>query len=301
MAQDKEHKSEIFVSLEQLLEKERLASFFSSQPRRKSVNTVAVGKHRSALRGRGFDFEEVRQYVKGDDIRNIDWKVTARTQKTHTRVFTEEKEKPTLIVVDQTKSMFFGSVKYTKSVIAAELAAMMAFSVLKEGDLVGGIILSDEGTDVLLPKRGRKNILQFLKKLTQCNQGLENSAPISFENVTEDALRQVNNIVSHDFTVVIIGHFQHYSPKIIKYITQLSAHNDVILMKVYDPMEQVLPKVKFIAGNRTHQIAVNGKDKHISDVYSDGFTRDFSQFQEEMRKHRVPIYTFSTAEDLFSK
>lgn len=298
MARKKDHSSEIFVSLEQLLKKEHSASFFDYLSHRQKVNTILTGKHRSKLRGRGLDFEEVRQYVKGDDIRNIDWKVTARTQKTHTRVFSEEKEKPTLIVVDQSKAMFFGSVKYTKSVIAAELAATVAFSVLKQGDRVGGVILADEGIDVLMPKRNRKNILQFLKTLVQRNQELENSTPLPFENVLEETLRRVNNIATHDFMVVIIGHFHRYSPKVIKYISQLSTHNDIVLMKVYDPMEQVLPQTKFIAGNRIHQISVNGSDKALSEVYSEGFNQDFYSFQEEMRKHRIPILMFDTTEDV---
>ena len=117
---------------------ESMAWGFSFQARKQKVKSILGGKHSSKLRGRGLDFEEVRTYVPGDDIRNIDWKVTARTQKTHSKGFSEEKEKPALIVVDQSKSMFFGSVKRTKSVVAAELAALAAFRILKEGDRVGG-------------------------------------------------------------------------------------------------------------------------------------------------------------------
>jgi len=121
---------------------EHLSRGFSLLASKQKVRSLLGGKHASKLRGRGLDFEEVRNYVPGDDIRNIDWKVTARTQKTHSRVYSEEKEKPTLIVVDQSKSMFFGSQKRTKSVVAAELAALTAFKILKEGDRVGGIVFA---------------------------------------------------------------------------------------------------------------------------------------------------------------
>lgn len=161
--------------------------------------------------------------------------------------------------------------------------------------------MADNGIDVIPPKRNRKNILQFLKKIEQRNQELRDSTPVSFEVSLEETLRRVNNIATHDFMVVIIGHFHRYSPKVSRYVTQIATHNDVILMKVYDPMEQNLPNTKFIAGNRTHQIALNGSDKKIREVYNEGFNKDFYNFQDEMRKHKVPIFMFDTTEDVDSQ
>ena len=142
MSKESPYPQDVFISLQDLLKMEHHARNFSFQARKQKVRSILGGKHASKLRGRGLDFEEVRNYVAGDDIRNIDWKVTARTQKTHSKVFSEEKEKPALIVVDQSKSMFFGSQRKTKSVVAAEIAALAAFRVLKEGDRVGGIVFA---------------------------------------------------------------------------------------------------------------------------------------------------------------
>ena len=114
-------------------------SYLPKQP----VQSQLTGKHRSRLRGRGLDFEEVRIYSFGDDIRSIDWKVTARTKKPHTRVYTEERERPVFLVLDQSSSMFFGSQQYMKSVIAAEAAAISAWKVLAVGDRIGGIGFND--------------------------------------------------------------------------------------------------------------------------------------------------------------
>jgi len=234
----------IFVSLNDLLKMEHLSKGFSFLASKQKVRSLLGGKHASKLRGRGLDFEEVRHYVPGDDIRNIDWKVTARTQKTHSRVYSEEKEKPTLIVVDQSKSMFFGSQKKTKSVVAAELAALTAFKVLKEGDRVGGIVFADNGIDIVYPKRDRKNILRFLEKIVTRNRELIDSKPIEFDKALAETLAKVKNIVTHDFLVVIISDFQRYRPELIKFITRISRHNDVILAKVYVPMEKSIPKKK---------------------------------------------------------
>ena len=208
MTEPRKYPKDIFITLNELLKMEHLSKGFSLLASKQRVRSVLGGKHASKLRGRGLDFEEVRNYVPGDDIRNIDWKVTARTQKTHSRVYSEEKEKPTLIVVDQSKSMFFGSKKRTKSVVAAELAALTAFKILKEGDRVGGIVFADNGIDIVYPKRDRKNILRFLEKIVLRNRELVDSKPVEFEKALAETLAKVKNIVTHDFLVVIISDFQ---------------------------------------------------------------------------------------------
>jgi uncharacterized protein (DUF58 family) len=240
----------------------------------------------------------VRLYAKGDDIRNIDWKVTARTKETHTRVFSEEKEKPALIIVDQTKSMFFGSRQRTKSVVAAELAATLAFQVLKQGDRVGGVVFADEGTDIIFPKRDRKNILRFLEKIVARNHALNHSAPVDFEPSLKDVMARVRNIVTHDFLVVVISDFHRYAPEVMKYAKQLAQHNDVLLAKIYDPMERNIPNEKFVAANAHQQVSVDGKKKHLREKFEEGFDSDFSDFKTELKKHRIPVFSLNTIDPL---
>lgn len=295
---DKKYPKDVFTSLEELLRMEGLSHNFSLRAKRQKVNTILSGKHASKLRGRGLDFEEVRLYVKGDDIRNIDWKVTARTQKTHTRVYTEEKEKPALIVVDQSSSMFFGSKVKTKSVVAAELAAMLAFRVLKEGDRVGGIVFADKGTDIIFPKRDRKNILRFLEKIETRNHELGDSEPVDFEVALKDVAAKIRNITTHDFLVVVISDFHRYSPEVMKYLRQIGQHNDVVLAKIYDPMERDIPKTKYIAGDSHRQVSVDGKKRSIHDKFSEGFDSDLIDFQSKMKKHRIPVLTVDTVTPL---
>jgi len=286
----------IFISLQDLLKMEYYARGFSFMARKQRVRSILGGKHASKIRGRGLDFEEVRNYVAGDDIRNIDWKVTARTQKTHTKVFSEEKEKPALIVVDQSKSMFFGSQKRMKSVVAAELAALAAFRVLKEGDRVGGIVFADNGIDIIFPKRDRRNIFRFLEKIAERNHELAKSPSIRFEEALKETVNRIKNIVTHDFLVVIISDFMRYSPDVVRFISRMARHNDVILAKVFDPMEQVIPKTKFVAGNEKLQINVDGSDRKIRNEFEEGFDKDYKQFEAVMKKHRVPILKINTIE-----
>ena len=298
MSDETTYHPDIFVTLKSLLAKEGSAKGFSFLAKKQKVRSILGGKHASKLRGRGLDFEEVRNYVAGDDIRNIDWKVTARTQKTHTRVYSEEKEKPVLIVVDQSKSMFFGSRKKMKSVVAAELAALTAFKILKEGDRVGGVVIADNGIDIIFPKRDRKNIVRFFEKIVERNHELKDSDSNDFTKTQKEIFSKVKNIVTHDFLIVIISDFYRYDPITIKNIASLSQHNDVILAKVFDPMEQVIPKTKLIAGDGQQQLLVDGANKKIRQRFYDGFTDEFNQFEAEMKKHRIPILKFDTVSDV---
>lgn len=294
MVNDPKYPQDVFVSLQNLLKMEHIASGFSFLAKKQKVRSILGGKHASKLRGRGLDFEEVRNYVAGDDIRNIDWKVTARTQKTHSRVFSEEKEKPALIVVDQSKSMFFGSQKRTKSVVAAELAALAAFRIQKEGDRVGGIVFADDGLDIVFPKRDRRNILRFLEKIVTRNRNLQHTKPIDFEVAQKEVFQKIRNIVTHDFLVIIISDFQRYSPEVIKNITYTSQHNDVVLFKVFDPMEREIPNTKMIAGDAEGQVVIDGRKKGIKEKFEKGFDSDFESFEAQMKKRRIPLILVDT-------
>ncbi len=298
MAEKEQFPTDVFTSLQELLKKEHSSQYFAYRSSRKKVNTILSGKHNSKLRGRGLDFEEARTYVKGDDIRNIDWKITARMQKPYTRVYTEEKEKPVLLVVDQSKSMFFGSQKRTKSVVAAEVGASIAFKVLKEGDRVGGIVFADNGIDVIKPKRDRKNTLHFLKKLEQRNRELKTSEPVAFKDALAETVMRIRNIATHDYLVVLISDFNRNSADVAKAIAQTAAHNDVILIKISDPLELKLPKEQFVIGNRTHQIYLNGHQGSYIEDYNDKVNNDFLLFEKKMNNYGVSVLKMNTVDDV---
>ena len=151
----------VYVSLDDLLALEyrgRKVSFLPRQP----VRSLLSGRFASRMRGRGLNFEEIRDYRPGDDVRSIDWKVTARLQKPHIRVFNEERDRQALLVVDQRLSMFFGSRRAMKSVAAAEAAAIGAWRVLGAGDRVGAIVFDDRELTEFRPRRSRSTVLQIL-------------------------------------------------------------------------------------------------------------------------------------------
>jgi uncharacterized protein (DUF58 family) len=151
----------VYVDLEHLIALEQKGRKVSLLPRQ-PVHSLLSGRYASRMRGRGLNFEEIRDYRTGDDVRSIDWKVTARLQSPHVRVFNEERDRQGLLVVDQRLSMFFGSRRAMKSVTAAEIAATLAWRILNVGDRVGGIVFNDRDIEEVRPQRSRRIVLQFL-------------------------------------------------------------------------------------------------------------------------------------------
>jgi uncharacterized protein (DUF58 family) len=153
------HSSEdIYTNLQALVRLRYSARGFSYLPKQ-PVRSLLSGRKRSRLRGRGLDFDELRHYRPGDDIRTMDWRVTNRTGKPHVRVYTEERDRPVIVMVDQRLSMFFGSQKTMKSVVAAEVAALTAWRVLAAGDRIGAILFNDADIVETKPTRNQRRVV----------------------------------------------------------------------------------------------------------------------------------------------
>src|SRR4249919_1299869 len=161
----------VYVDLEHLITLEQRGKRVSLLPRQ-PVHSLLSGRYASRMRGRGLNFEEIRDYRPGDDVRSIDWKVTARLQKPHVRVFNEERDRQALLVVDQRLAMFFGSRLAMKSVTAAQAAAIGAWRVLGVGDRVGAIVFNDRGLVEFRARRSRSTVLQILSAIVAKNRAL---------------------------------------------------------------------------------------------------------------------------------
>ena len=162
--------SRVHVTLDELLRLRHRAKGFSFLPRQ-PVHSLLTGRHASRLRGRGLDFEELRHYFEGDDTRTIDWAATARRGSPHVRVYTEERDRSVLLLVDQRMSMFFGSRRAMKSVAAAEAAAIAAFRVTSLGDRVGAIVFSEQGIVEIRPEARDAAVRRILAEVVR--QGAE--------------------------------------------------------------------------------------------------------------------------------
>lgn len=288
----------VYVDLEQLIALEQKGRKVSLLPRQ-PVHSLLSGRYASRMRGRGLNFEEIRDYRSGDDVRSIDWKVTARLQSPHVRVFNEERDRQGLLVVDQRLSMFFGTRRAMKSVTAAEIAAVVAWRILSVGDRVGGIVFNDRSIEEVRPQRSRRIVLQYLTKLAEQNQALGIGRGITRDaTMLNRALDRIRRVAPHDATVVIFSDFDGADETTRHAIAALAAHNTVIAVLIHDPSQSELPA----AGRMT---VTDGELQIALDV-AHGSTRqnilDMSKTRlrsvfEWTRDFGVPVLPLSTAEE----
>jgi uncharacterized protein (DUF58 family) len=285
---------EVAVTLEDLMKYEYLVQSGNLLPAH-PVYSILAGRHASKLRGRGLDFEEVRLYVPGDDIRNIDWRVTARTGQTHSKVFNEEKERPTFLVVDQCSTMFFGSQRFTKSVIAAQATALGAFYTLKRGDRVGGLVFGDHDHQLVLPKRSKALAQYFLQQVSDASQKLpERSQVRSNTTVLNEMLERTLKTITHDYVVTVISDFSSIDTTTKKNLQNLSYHNDVIVIHVSDPLDEQLPDGKLVLTDAVHQILWQNNKRDWGKKYKASALNFRHTLTEELRRFRIPVVFLST-------
>ncbi|WP_353476741.1 DUF58 domain-containing protein (plasmid) [Salipiger sp. H15] len=269
-------------------------SFMPRQP----VRSVLNGRSASALRGRGLDFEELRGYLPGDDVRDIDWKVTARTGRPHIRVFTEERDRPALIVVDQRMSMFFGSKLNMKAVTAAEAAALIAFRILDQGDRVGGIVFTDHRLQEVRPQRSHAAVQSFLGKIAEANLSLHANAEVESPMGIREPLQVVAQIAKRDHLIFLISDFDEVDWRSERLISSLSRRNDVILCPVSDPMTRTPPAdLKLVASDGRMQAEIDTSDRATLQALARMSQSHAEALQGWSRKFGIPLMPLTAAED----
>jgi len=231
----------IYTSLDDLIRLQHRATGFSFLPRQ-PVHSLLSGRHASRMRGRGLNFEEIRDYLPGDDVRTMDWKVTARTGRPHVRVYTEERDRPAILVVDQRMGMFFGSRVNMKSVTAAEAAALGAWRVFDSGDRIGAVVFNDTEVVQVKPHRSRSAVMRILGAIVKMNNALNAQTQAEPNHgMLGEVLKKVDQIAGHDYLVAIISDFDGDEKEIRRSVTRLAHNNDVLAVPVYDPLAMDLP------------------------------------------------------------
>ncbi len=288
----------VHVTTQQLVALEARARDLAFVQKAKSHRQLA-GRMQSAMRGRGLSFEELRDYLPGDDVRTIDWRVTARTGKPTVRVYSEEKERPALVVVDQRINMFFGSRRAMKSVTAAEAAILCAWRILGSGDRVGGFVFNDETIDDVKPHRSRQAVIGFADRIARQNAALDAAyaAPPSPEAL-DRTIDRVAAIAHHDHLVIIVSDFDGHTTSTRDMLLRLAAHNDVICLLVYDPFLLELPRTGNIVvsgGALQAELALKqGGVRQSIDSFARDRGRELRAWQRELGLPMLPI---SSAEE----
>ena len=212
-------------------------------PMRQPAASALAGAYRSRFRGRGVDYLESRNYQPGDDIRNMDWRVTARTGKAHTKVFQEERERPVLVVLDAGPTLYFGTRRRLKSVAAGQLAAAVAWAAVRRGDRIGGFLFAPGRHREIRPAGGRRGAMRMIQGLVDWLQPEQHDRngpePLS------TALERVRHTVRPGSLVIIISDFFGLDEHCNRHLSRLRQHSDVIGCQVLDAAEHKLPPGRY--------------------------------------------------------
>ncbi len=230
---------------------------------KKLVNDVFSGEYHSIFKGRGMEFEEVREYQPGDDIRIIDWNVTARYGYPFVKKFTEERELTVMLLVDASSSGEFGTAQRMKGEIAAELCSVLAFSAIKNNDKVGMIIFTDKIEKYIAPKKGSSHVLRLIREVLYFK-------PEHQRTDINCALEFLGRIIKRRCVVFLVSDF--LSTGYEKRLSVANKRHDVVAIKIVDPREMQLPNVGFIELEDTEtgeQILIDTKDSRVRKSFQD--------------------------------
>ena len=280
----------VSVSLKTLIDLAKPASRLDLQHSKNRAQQS--GAYVSRFKGRGMEFDEARLYQPGDDIRTIDWRVTARTGKTYTKVFREERERPVFISVDDRLTMHFATRGVFKSVLAAKLAGLLAWAAEHHGDRIGGQLFSEQDCYELKPQNGRHAVLRFLNALVKPQQSADKHFTLS------QVLARLNQHARPGSLVYIVSDFRGINDESETHIAKLSRHCEVVLIFIYDPLESSLPvKGRFRFTDERSDVVVDaGDQKGLSD-YHQRFTERQQRLESLAKKRGLAFIQCSTQDD----
>lgn len=253
---------------------------------------IFAGEYHSAFKGRGMAFAEVREYQYGDDIRDIDWNVTARYNKPFIKVFEEERELTVMLLVDVSGSLDFGTHTQTKREIVTEIAATLAFSAIQNNDKIGVIFFTNKIEKFIPPKKGRKHILYIIRELIDFQ-------PSSNQTDMAMALRYFTNAIKKRCTAFLISDFLD----IYDYSNALTIANkkhDLVALQVFDRLEIELPSVGLmkIMDSETHEETwIDTSSKKVREHYSRHYEKQLFELEQAFTKSRVDNVSFTTDQD----
>jgi len=290
----------IRVTLTELIDirhRVREVPLFSTPHRRSPL----VGLHHSKLRGRGIDFDQVRIYQPGDDVRSIDWRVTARTQEPHTKLFHEERERPIYLLIEQSPQLFFGSGLQFKSVLAAQAASLVGWAALVHNDRVGGLVFGHGEHHEIKPRRSKQSLLQLLDRLVRANRQLDGQQVMD-PDAFGLALRRAREVLRPGSLAVIVCDERTLSDAGEQQLSLLGRHVDLLLVPVFDPLDRALPAAGLLrfAQYGAH-LELDTRDADLRQSYRQLGEARAARWQRLADRLRVVLLPLNTQYDLVAQ
>jgi uncharacterized protein (DUF58 family) len=263
------------------------------------IRSLQSGNYYSPFKGRGMEFDEVRAYQPGDDVRSIDWRVTARSGKPHTKLFREERERSVIVWVDYRSPMFFATQGAFKSVVAARLASIVAWSAIHHGDRLGGLIFSETEHQEIRPQRSKQSVLHLLQRLSDhpARQN-QNSLSQAHHETLQQALGRLRRVARPGSLLVLLSDFRGLDAQAQSHLAQLARHNDVMLVFLYDALEAMLPPAGlYRIGMSGHTTAIDTGSKNARQQYELRFHQRLEQVRRLSARYRMNFMLCSTTDD----
>jgi len=254
---------------------------------------IFAGEYHSAFKGRGMAFSEVREYQFGDDIRNIDWNVTARYNKPFVKIYEEERELTVMLLIDVSGSREFGSMDKLKKNIVTEIAAVLAFSAIQNNDKIGVIFFSDRIEKFIPPKKGRSHILRIISELIDFE-------PQARGTDISGAIRYFTNAIKKRCTAFVISDFIQKEDNLENALSIANNRHDVVALRIYDERETELPNIGMIKlkdAETGNYIWVDSSDRMARSIYRKWWKDLSAQLDYSFKKSRVDYVSISTNHD----
>ncbi|WP_077338137.1 DUF58 domain-containing protein [Pseudocolwellia agarivorans] len=284
----------IDVSINELIQYQTKTSLINLAAR-KDLHGKMSGNYLARSKGRGMEFDEVRHYQTGDDIRAIDWRVTARTGITHTKVFREEVERPVFIATDLNDNMLFGSQLLFKSVQASHLAALVAWHAKERGDRIGGIVFNQYKHTELKPRSRQQGVLHYLYSLSNIHQNTSealfnthsesDTSKGSAQKSFDENCGRIRQLSKPGSLVYLITDGNHLSQESLRHLTNISRHCELVVCLISDPLEIELPK----SDKKINVAVTDGKKKQQLLIGDKNLAKKYKQQAEELTQNKEAL------------
>lgn len=254
---------------------------------------IFAGEYHSAFKGRGMAFSEVREYQFGDDIRNIDWNVTARYSHPYVKIFEEERELTVMLLIDVSGSREFGSFEKLKKNVITELSAVLSFSAIQNNDKIGVIFFSDKIEKFIPPKKGKSHILRIIRELIEFHPESNGT------NITE-AVRYMTNAIKKRCTAFIISDFMDDNKDLEMALSIANNKHDMVALNIYDKRETELPSIGMIKlkdAEKGNYVWVDSSSRKTRKLYADWWIKHMGRLDVMFKKSGVDYVSINTNED----
>ncbi|MDH5216873.1 MAG: DUF58 domain-containing protein [Gammaproteobacteria bacterium] len=286
----------LWAEVDELIALRAYASLVFKRADKKSSSPLAGG-YVSPFRGRGIDFSEVRLYQPGDEIRSMDWRVTARTGKPHTKLFIEERERPVVFIQDFSPGMYFATRTAFKTVVASKIATVLAWAAAGHGDRIGAVLFNEQESKIVKPVNGNRGVLNLIGQLSAWSK----KSPTEFsedQNALEKCLRHSRSIIRPGALVYVLSDFRGQNRQSEMLLSEISRHADVVAIRVIDPIEHQLPgkaNLKISDGHAFSMINTDNNDTASNISLQNQLNEQ--RFNSFCIKHGIHSLTCLTNED----